>query len=262
MILSLVLVWLAYRYNTKPEEVNPYYSEFNKLISKGSNEKLLTLGSIKIEPNQVGKDVRLGNYVFKVKLVEVNTVYETSSTVLSPAFHYKDNTRNITVYIEYKGNIYTIEMNGDLNNYRNLYTSNLKIDDVSTQYHNIFYLLSVKQIYVHNQTEDWYGLVLNLNRLVETNDDKIPLYKDAFIQPTRTNLLNPENDMLYDNNYHAYRTPYRDKVDNYGVIFKKNKDNIQRTVDVIRKTIESDNSRKAYSHEGFLKDGESKTIIH
>ena len=241
IIISIfIILWLLFRYNIKPDIINPYYSEFNKLISKPNNN-LLSLGSIKIEPEQIDKKVRLGNYVFKVKLVHCQITYKTESTILSKAHHYKDNNRKITVYIDYNGYISTIILNGKFDNYNNLYTNNLKIDEINTQYHDIYYSLAIEQIYVHDGAEDWYGLTLVLNKNVQINDEKIKLSKNASNQPIKTNLLNPLAELLYDNNRHAYKTPYRTKVDNYGVINKDNKDNINRTINIIRETINNNN---------------------
>ena len=236
-IIYIIIILLLFRYRIKQNKINSI-----KLMSREPHKKLLTVGSVKIEPNHIDTPVKLGNYVFKVKSVEIDIIYKTNSTILSPALHYKDNTLNIKVYIEYKGNIKIITLNGNLNNVKNLYTSNLKIDDFSTQQQHIFFTLSIKQINIQHQTR-WHGLILILNKLVETNNKYIPLYKNVSVRPMKTNLLNPLTDILYDNNHHTNKTPYKNNVDNYGVISKKIKDNVQRTDDIIRQKIRKDNLR-------------------
>ena len=125
-----------------------------------------------------------------------------------------------------------ITLSGKLNNYNKLESSKIEIDKVSTEYHNIYHSMTIKQIYVHDVTEDWYGLELVLNRYVEDNSLKFPLEATASQQPFRSNLLNPIVDAQYDDNKHVYRTPYKD-IDTFGIVNKKNEDNVKRTQDTI-----------------------------
>lgn len=260
LILISIKIYLDF-IKKKKKDINPYFSQFNKLITILSDNRLQTLGTVEINKNKIDKNIKLGKYNFKVKLVEVQIINESGETVLSPAFHYNDHTRIIKVYIEINKDIGIIYLKGKFNNYRNLYTSNLDLGNIKSEYYNIFYTLSIKQIYIHDITKDWYGLVLQINRLVEENN-KEPLENNAKLKPSVLNLINPQVDMVYDDNYHRYRTPFRSNVDDYGVIYKENADNSNRTTQIIRDFIDKDNIEKKETHTDKLVNGESQTIIN
>ena len=226
IIIVTIVIWLLSRTFIDTDN-ETYKSEFNKLTSDNSenDKQIMILGYLNIENRNINKLVKIGKYIFKVKLVEVKV---------------ESNKRSIKVYIEYKNNIGIIDLNGKTDKYNNIQTSFLNLDQVESEYYKIYYSLAIKEIYTHDITEDWYGLVITLNRLVEQTKLKKPLNKTAVNQPIINNLLNPLEDELYTtnrtNNY-AYKTPFKSHIDTYGIIYKENQDNASRTQDIIIKNI-------------------------
>lgn len=239
LIIGMTIVWLAYRYYNNVEEPR-YESNFNKLLSAKQNN---SIEHIKV--NNVGENVTFDKYNFTIKSVVVQVIPKDnrqSKNIVSTPMHKNDGKRIITVEIELDGVLHKIKLEGGIDNYDNMYSSNVELDRIGTEFHAILYNISIHQIYVNDFDENWKDLILSINKYVENK--KIPLEKSAQVQPIRTNLLNPISEVLYDDNGHAYRTPYRTKVDNYGVIFKANLDNIGREIENIRQTIKEDNKRK------------------
>lgn len=256
LLIVIIIILLLIKSNI---EINNLYLEFNKLVAV-KNDKLSILDSIKINPNLINKKIKLNNYLLKIKKVEIIVTYNTESTILSPAFHYKDNTRNIKVIIEHKNKGYIIELNGDIDSYRNLNTTYFKIDETKTEKSNILYFVGIKEIHVHDDTNNWFDLILDFYKYEEKNTYNKPLYENT--KPIRTNLLNPNIDVFYKENTYAYKTPYKNTFDDYGYRSNEYKDNIQKSDNVIRKTIKYDNKIKKNKYTSILKNGESQTIIN
>lgn len=258
-VLILIILLLSFRNTRNTRSIDKYqnFSKFNKLVSY-PNQDGSVLQYIKVEPNQINQVINLGGYFFMVKLVEINIPKSKYRTILSSY----NNTKKIKVYIQYNNTIGMVELIGKVNDYKNLHTSHIKLDTISHKHYDVSHFLTIKQIYINDVTEDWHGLILVLNEFVENNTRKIPLIKDVHAQPIITNLLNPVEDIVHNNNnYHAYRTPYRSNIDLYGAVNKESKDNTRRTIDEIRKRIAIDNNNSKLYRYSQLKNGESKTII-
>jgi hypothetical protein len=233
------MIWLLIRYIYVPVDKNPYYSEFDLLIANNKYpDKILNISTQTINKTDINKYITMGKYKFKIKEVEVliSKDNESEETLLNEALHINDGTKQVIVYIEYKNNIETIKLTGKLNEYRNLNKSELVIDDVDDKYYNLYYNLSIKQIYIHETTLDWYDLVVTINRITEENIDKDPLTRTAFAIPIKNNLLNPCEDLLYKNTFRN-QIETRPKIDTYGIIDKNLQDPYAKIQDIIIKTL-------------------------
>jgi hypothetical protein len=239
LFIIIIIMWFFARYIYKPLDKNPYYSEFDLLISNNKYpDKILNIDTKKINKNDLNKNIIMGKYKFKIKEVEVviSKDEDEEETILNEALHMNDGLKQVIIYIEYKNNIETIKLTGKLNDYRNLDKSELVLDYVDDKYYNLYYNLSIKQIYIHETTLDWYDLIITINRITEENIDKDPLTSTAFAIPIRNNLLNPNEDLLYKNTFRN-KTPARPKIDTYGIIDKKLQDPYAKIQDTIIKTL-------------------------
>jgi hypothetical protein len=243
-VIIIVIIWLSYRYNTlnlskEKDKYDNFKLHYNKNVSE-MNEN--SIQSIIIKPNNLNTNTTLGNYDIRVMYVEVNMNLKQPRTVLSEPIEHLDETKNIVVYIKYNNKLHSIQLNGKLSDYRNLKSTDLLLNTISTQYFNISYTLSINSIYINDDTEEWSELIISLNKYTEAANDDL-LQKDMSKKPIVNNLENPIAEELYRNNRHAYNTPYRAPIDPYGMIYKENQDNTCRTIDTIRKTIDEDNKK-------------------
>jgi hypothetical protein len=221
LLILLVLIRLEPYLN--PPKNDTYYSEFNKLSSIDINN---IISMKKITKDNIKKYIDFGEFIINIRLIDVQI---------------KDNKRKIIVYVEHNGDMKVMQLVGNKENYINLLSTSALLKEIKTRYHKIYYYLSIFDIYEHDITNDWYDLRIVLNKYVEDITLDEPIEKNASNQPIRINLLNPVNDIVSDNNDHVNKTPYRESIDYYGVIYKTNQDNTSRTIDEIRKTIQENN---------------------
>jgi len=239
IILIIISLWIFFRYYTEPVIKLDYKVTSNKNVAIISPH---SIRDILVTPDDLNKDINIGNFIVQIAYVQVIINPKEARTIVSESIAQLDNTKQIIVYVKYNNRIYSMRISGLLTNYRNLLSTNILLNSQSTQFYNITYALSIKSVYVNDKDEGWNELIISLNKYVETASDDL-LFISSSNKPNVINLENPINEELYDDNRHAYRTPYRPKIDLYGVIYKKNQDNISRMEDTIRANIKETNDK-------------------